>query len=158
MGQDGGTQGMREPQQSLSLIREFPSVPKATAEADSRTVSLTRGSEVPSGPAVGLLALTADSSLPHPPKWGLSAVSCVLCPHKQGLNSAGCFVTSTFSLYSDSGDPQLFPEHGCSPSGGIRNCGSCGGAPWHLLLSLWCVFNTSVSWSWLVFCLNPVHP
>lgn len=94
---------------SLSLIREFPSVPKATADADSRTGSLTRGSEVPSGPAVGLLALTADSSLPRPSKWGLLAVLCALCSHKQGLNSAGCFVTSTFSLYSDSGDPQLFP-------------------------------------------------
>lgn len=129
MGQDGGTQGMREPQESLSLIREFPSVPKATADADSRTVSLTRGSEVPSGPAVGLLALTADSFLPCPSKWGLSAVSCALCSHKQGLNSAGGFVTSTFSLYSNSGDPQLFPEHGCSPPGGIRKCGSCGGAP-----------------------------
>lgn len=121
---------------SFSNHLEFPSVPKATADADSRTVSLTRGSEVPSGPAVGLLALTADSSLPYPPKWALSAVSCALCSHKQGLNSAGHFMISTFSLYSDSGDPQLFPEHGCSPPGGIRKFGSCG--PWHLLLSLWC--------------------
>lgn len=98
MGQDGGTRGMREPQESLSLIREFPSVPKATAEADRRTVSLTRGSEVPSGPAVGLLALTADSSLPHPLSGG-----CLLFHVQAGLEQCWVFcdlhILSLFRLW-----------------------------------------------------------